>query len=430
MIEKRSSIVVLAPFVVLLFAVLFAGVNLPHWDEWDTWMAILPRLNQEGLSWSYLWKPHNGHYFPITRFVLFCFSRLHLGPKSLMAFESSLWGANLILFWIIARDSFLRLPNYYLFALSALLLSFCQREVFFFSMNMHFSLSVLSLLWFTRNMQKDNALGLILSILLAFVSFSTWVCLIPLLLLPLLQKSKAGASQKIFYLSLITISFIAGYFYFVGVVGTIAPHAANLLTQLIRAPFMFLRILGSPFVVTGRYQNFLFHGIAIALGALYLLLLTLALQKVGRTRLPKSPLIVSLYGVLAAILISVARGEYGIDNIGASRYTVLVVSGWSCLILTLLSESVQTKWLHRTLNSLLILGLLCSTMNFLGETAIRRPRMLRAQGVIRAVAAGTEISGADVYSLAAIYPDPKRPIEMIQNFRVNYDASEFVFMFN
>lgn len=98
LVEKRNYFAILAPFGLLFISVFFAGVNVLHWDDWDAWIASVPLLNQQELSWDYLWHSHNGHRFPITRLMFVLFSKLHLGLKSLMVFESSIWLANLTLF--------------------------------------------------------------------------------------------------------------------------------------------------------------------------------------------------------------------------------------------------------------------------------------------------------------------------------------------
>ena len=111
---------------------------------------------QNHWSLKEIWLRNGPHYFPLTRILLTLFGKFELGPKTLILFNDLLTFSFLWIFQKIIKKETLEQNHWFEnFLLGSFLLSFCQREVFFFSFNFHFVFIVFLLYSLQKAIQKN-----------------------------------------------------------------------------------------------------------------------------------------------------------------------------------------------------------------------------------------------------------------------------------
>ncbi|MBN19943.1 MAG: hypothetical protein CL678_01560 [Bdellovibrionaceae bacterium] len=359
-------------FILMIFSVLFT-VNVPYFDDWTEWLNR-HEIFQNHWSLKEIWLRNGPHYFPLTRILLTLFGKFELGPKTLILFNDLLTFSFLWIFQKIIKKETLEQNHWFEnFLLGSFLLSFCQREVFFFSFNFHFVFIVFLLYSLQKAIQKNQFFISIILISLGIWTFSAWLMMVPCLLFFLVDPYFRKNKLKV-------ISLLVSVLVFISIGAHLYIQKSPDVPQNIPFifPLSFLRILGSPFAITGgQYQWTILHVLAISGGLcfvfffVYFLIHFFKEKKYSQLKLLALP----LFSILISAMMAYGRGE-SLDYIGAaSRFTALVIPGWAILFYFL----QQKKKTHALATLCLVVAFGNHMVNLGAEAFIRSPKLTQLQ---------------------------------------------------
>lgn len=379
------------PFVFSFCLVAVFSVNFPYWDDWDSYLGFLQKIQLSGWSWSELWVPHNEHRIVLAKLVFYFLSLFGLGPKAVMIASQGLYLAN----FFLLEKLFSKTTPVRQFFISALFFSLVQREVMFCSFNIQWAWMVTGILLCILGLKDRSDFKLFSGLSISFLSMSSWV----ILLVPVGYRVWKYPKAIRFLASMALAFCLAAYLYGLKPSGVFeAIYPKNWLAVI----GFYLRTLGSPFVMTGKHQHWILHGLAILLGATYLVWAAiLGLQR-------KLPMLSIVVGFMI-LLITLGRFHDGLDGAGiASRYTAITLLGWIALIWS--PFKIKNGWVY----GLCCLGIASSLINGAAEVIVRRPKLLQAQKIVWKIYQGEELHPGEVEALSPVYP---RPLDLVEKVR-------------
>jgi len=318
------AIVAIIPAVAMAWLLWRNCVNILYWDEWmNDLSGLLPALHAGHLSVAQLFAAHNESRLPILRVLFLAACWFHGGdPRWLNWCSWLLAGFTLYNLWIVARLALPTIPlagRAVLIGLTSLLLfSPVQTDGWLWSMIACFFLANAMFVWAMRvawgNQREWMRWGLC-AVLCLLATFSYVNGFLSWLLIPILLVARCDKRRLWPLIAWFGLAGIMGWLYFAGWKWT--PSSAHAMQS---ADFL-LVVLGSALACFSANAA---HTSAVAGGILLVFFALLAVSLLRRQHAVVW-IVLGLYALLTALLITAGRAGGGIDNALSSRYRTLML---------------------------------------------------------------------------------------------------------
>lgn len=319
-------LIVILPFLMILLVINYFGIGIFYQDEWE--LPFLFEAIDLG-NFSELWKGHNEHRLVLPKILFYINNQFEFDTKVLMYLSQIIHLC--IAFILLKNIEFTKEKNSLLVLIFSLLLfSWVQSDNILWGFQLQWYLCLLGTIIFILGLSNFNHFLSIIGILIAYLSFSNWITLVPLIffhafILIILNKSYS-IKKFLFHLSYL-ISFIFLLFIYLD---NSKSSKVSLFLEIFQKPIefiqYFLALLGGPFAWNLTS--------AMVFGFVFIILFFYILYHYHRAKVNNNfSLLILFWYITTTILISLARFNYGLDQALVPRFYTYTLTGWAVLLL-------------------------------------------------------------------------------------------------
>lgn len=403
-------------FINIIHIILYYGVNIPFWDEYDTAINIAPQFYLHNFNLYYFWLPHNVHRIVIEKFLYLLDYTIFKGNEYVLFFCQLFIQSILFFIFVFTLKKILSTSSVKfwisLIIISALLFAPQMGQIWFWSFviqqtltSLFFCAAIFSLKFSEENLLNDTA-TLLLALMCTISSFNGLIIWPALTILLFFGQAKI---RRMLGFSLLGIIVILFYSYHLNVFST------ECSTTLSHRIVYFFAFLGSVFSTTKVHFSEKI-GIASFIAYCFFLLFINLKSSLGEKRKLLPWFGIGLLTMGSAILGAIGRVNMSVGEAISERYIPLSVPFWIGLLAITFYYFPYSKRRYKIL--IVITGILLAMFYF--QTPISKEDGLKLQEYVSEASFAIK---SDVFvvnpplEIGYLNPQPNTSLDALENFK-------------